>query len=157
MYCSKNTPALRLTDWHITYIKSIVNLLKYLRVNHLRTHKEDQCLKPSSDIIKDWRLFHFSCYSFLLKLSELCGCTYPWRCRVRGEAVVASWLCCLSLERGCWDVGWGWDACFTAGVLTWTQKFRNTTSKHVLSTGPRYKLTDTKSIFCPAFHQNLFH
>lgn len=30
----------------------------------------------------------------------------PWRWRVRGDAVVPSWLCCLSPERGCWDAGW---------------------------------------------------
>lgn len=60
-------------------------------------------------------------------LEGLCGWTHPWRWRVRGDALVASWLCCLSLERGCWDVGWGWDACFAAGVFTWTHK-RNTTS-----------------------------
>lgn len=53
------------------------------------------------------------------RMSVLLVWTHPWRWRALGEAVVTSWLCDFSLERCCWDVGWEWDVCFTAGVFTW--------------------------------------
>lgn len=98
-------------------IQPTINILQVsdLAISGLKYNERSTFLANALSYCQ-WLPCHFSCRLFFCNL--LCRCTYPWRCRLRGEAVEASWLCCLSLVRGCWDVGWGWDACFPDAVLT---------------------------------------